>query len=146
MKKVWKYIVIGFLFGLLVLIRAFENQLFYDPFLTFFKNDYLQANIPAYDGWLLFLNHVFRYGLNMLVSLAIIYIAFENKHVLKFSFGLYVVAFVILAALYFYFIQHNLAEDYLLTFYVRRFFIQPLFVLILLPAFYYQRKIKHEEF
>jgi len=145
MRKVWKYILIGFLFGLLVLIRAFENELFYDPFLNFFKDDYLQANIPEYNTWLLFLNHIFRYGLNMIVSLGIIYIAFENRHVLKFSFGLYIVAFVILVAFYFYLIQHTLANDYLLTFYVRRFLIQPLFVMILLPAFYYQRKIKHEE-
>ena len=36
MKKIWKYSAIGFLFGLLVLIRAFENELFYDPFLNFF--------------------------------------------------------------------------------------------------------------
>lgn len=145
MRKVWKYISIGLLFGMLVLIRAFENELFYDPFLNFFKGDYLQANIPEYNTWLLFLNHIFRYGLNMIVSLGIIYIAFENRHVVKFSFGLYIVAFVFLVALYFYLIQHNLKHDYLLTFYVRRFLIQPLFVLILLPAFYYQRKIKHEE-
>lgn len=145
MKKIWKYIIAGFLFSILVLIRAFENELFYDPFLNFFKHDYLQAVIPDYNGWLLFVNHIFRYGLNMLVSLAIIYVAFENKHVLKLCTGLYAVAFVILVALYFYFIQHNLSEDYLLTFYIRRFLIQPLFVLILLPAFYYQRKIKNEE-
>lgn len=145
MKKIWKYIIAGFLFSILVLIRAFENELFYDPFLNFFKNDYLQANIPEYNAWLLFVNHVFRYALNMIVSLAIIYVAFQNKHVLKLCIGLYIVAFVILIALYFYLLQHNLAEDYLLTFYVRRFLIQPLFVLILLPAFYYQRKIKNEE-
>jgi exosortase F-associated protein len=145
MRKTWKYIAIGFLFGLLVVIRAFENELFYDPFLNFFKYDYFQGMITEYDAWRLFFHHVFRYGLNMLVSLGIIYIAFENKHVVKFSFGLYVIAFVILVSLYFYLIQHDLAEDYLLTFYVRRFLIQPLFVLILLPAFYYQRKIKHEE-
>ncbi|WP_430411682.1 exosortase F system-associated membrane protein [Kordia sp.] len=145
MKKSWKYIVAGFLFGMLILIRAFENELFYDPFINFFKHDYLQANIPEYDTWLLFINHVFRYALNMLVSLAIIYVAFQNKHVLKLCAGLYAVAFVILVAMYFYFIQHNLATDYLLTFYIRRFLIQPLFVLILLPAFYYQRTIKNEE-
>ncbi|AXG68262.1 exosortase F-associated protein [Kordia sp. SMS9] len=146
MGKVWKYIAIGFLFAVLVLIRAFENELFYDPFLLFFKYDYFQGTIPEYETWSLFLNYIFRYGLNMLVSLAIIYIAFENKSVVKFSLGLYAIAFVILVSLYFYLIKHDLTEDYLLTFYVRRFLIQPLFVLILLPAFYYQRKIKHEEF
>ncbi|MEM6687091.1 MAG: exosortase F system-associated protein [Bacteroidota bacterium] len=146
MQKIWKYIAIGFLFGLLVLIRAFENELFYDPFLNFFKYDYFQGTVPAYESWALFFSHLFRYGLNMIVSLAIIYIAFENTSVVKFSTGLYVVAFVILISLYFYLIKHDLTEDYLLTFYVRRFLIQPLFVLILLPAFYYQRKIKHEQF
>ncbi|WP_046756552.1 exosortase F system-associated membrane protein [Kordia jejudonensis] len=145
MRKIWKYIAAGFLFSILVLIRAFEDTLFYDPFLNFFKHDYLQASIPTYDAWLLVVNHMFRYALNMLVSLAIIYVAFQNKHVLKLCAALYAVAFVILIALYFYFIQHNLSEDYLLTFYIRRFLIQPLFVLILLPAFYYQRKIKNEE-
>lgn len=145
MKKIWKYIVIGFLVGILVLIRAFEDVLFYDPFLSFFKHDYLQAKIPDYNAWLLFIHHIFRYVLNTIVSLAIIYVAFENRHVLKFCIGLYTVAFIILIVVYFYLLQHNLAEDYLLTFYVRRFLIQPLFVLILLPAFYYQRKIKNEE-
>ena len=145
MKKLWKYIVIGVLVGLLILIRAFEHQLFYDPFLEFFKYDYLQAQLPEYDSWKLFLHHIFRYGLNMIISLGILYVAFENKHVLLFSMGLYAVAFVVLISLYFYFIQHNLEEDYLLTFYIRRFLIQPLFVMILLPAFYYQRKIKNEE-
>lgn len=145
MKKVWKYIIIGFLFGILILIRAFENELFYDPFLSFFKNDYLQAKIPEYESFPLFWNHLLRYTLNTIVSLGIIYVAFENTRVLKFSLGLYIVAFVILVSLYFYLLQCKLDEDYLLTFYVRRFLIQPLFVLILLPAFYYQRKIKHEE-
>ncbi|MDX1272257.1 exosortase F system-associated membrane protein, partial [Bizionia paragorgiae] len=34
-----KYVLLGFLFGLLVLIRFFENELFYDPYLAFFQND-----------------------------------------------------------------------------------------------------------
>lgn len=146
MNKLWKYIAIGFLFGILVLIRAFEHNLFYDPFLNFFEHDYLSANIPDYNAAKLMLHIFFRYFINALVSLAIIYVAFENWNVVKLSAALYIVAFIVLSVLYYYLIKHQLKDDYVLTFYVRRFLIQPLFVLILLPAFYYQRKIKHDEF
>ena len=35
---------VSFLVLLLILIRAFENTLFYDPFLNYFKSEY--ANLP----------------------------------------------------------------------------------------------------
>ncbi|MFD0863731.1 exosortase F system-associated protein [Sungkyunkwania multivorans] len=140
-----KYLLAGLLFLVLIAIRAFEYNLFYDPFLNFFKYDYLTANIPAYDNVKLFFNHLFRYGLNMAVSLTIIYVAFENRQVIRFASLLYAIAFVILIIGYFYLIEHDLQRDYLLTFYVRRFLIQPIFVIILLPAFYYQRKIQGKE-
>ena len=82
MQKIWKYITIGFLFGMLVLVRAFENELFYDPFLSFFKHDYLQANIPEFNAWLLFINHVFRYALNMLISIISSYFAYLRSPLL----------------------------------------------------------------
>jgi len=146
MNKLWKYIVIGFLFGILVLIRAFQHQLFYDPFLNFFEHDYLSANIPDYDAVQLMFHIFYRYVLNSVVSLGIIYVAFENRNVVKLSAILYTVAFIVLSIAYCYLVKYEVKDDYVLTFYVRRFLIQPLFVLILLPAFYYQRKIKHEEF
>ena len=144
MSKPIKYIIIGLLCVVLILIRAFENQLFYDPFLEFFKYDYLSGKLPDYNGLKLFSHYLFRYGLNTLISLAILYVAFENWQVVRFSVLLYVIAFVVLVSLYFYLINHSLKDDYLLTFYVRRFLIQPIFVLVLLPAFYYQRKIKEK--
>jgi len=37
-------------------------------------------------------------------------------------------------------LQTGFNKGYLLAFYIRRFLIHPLFVLVLLPAFYYQQK------
>jgi exosortase F-associated protein len=40
---------------------------------------------------------------------------------------------------FFIILKGELANGYLFAFYVRRFIIHPLFVLLLLPAFYYKR-------
>lgn len=137
-RKVRIFIII-LLFLVLVLIRAFQEQLFYDPFISYFKNGYLQDPIPVFSGSKLLLHLIFRYGLNSLVSLAIIYFAFQNKEFLMFSAKFYAIAFVVLSITFFIILKGELANGYLFAFYVRRFLIHPLFVLLLLPAFYYKQ-------
>ena len=123
--------IILVLFFVLVLVRAFEQQLFYDPFIEYFKNDYLYDPIPLFSGSKLLMSLIFRYGLNTFVSLVIIFVAFQNKSFVIFSIKFYVIAFIIL--------KGELAHGYLFAFYIRRFIIHPLFVLLLLPAFYYKQ-------
>jgi exosortase F-associated protein len=48
------------LFSLFILVRAFESQLFYDPLLEYFKNDYLYKPIYDMDVMRLTLNMLFR--------------------------------------------------------------------------------------
>ena len=48
-------------------------------------------------------------------------------------------AFLILGLLFWVLLNYELSLGYRLTFYIRRFLIHPLFLLILLPAFYYQK-------
>jgi len=137
-KKVRILIIIALFFAL-VLVRAFQYQLFYDPFIEYFKNGYLSESIPVFSGSKLLLHLIFRYGLNTMISLIIIYIAFENKDFLIFSIKFYILAFVILSITFFIILKGELANGYLFAFYIRRFLIHPLFVLLLLPAFYYKQ-------
>ena len=132
-----KILVIGFLFTLLVGVRFFESY-FYDPLLNYFEYDYLHTSLPdLHVGKLLF--HLFlRYTLNSIISLTIIWVAFGKKSYLKFSNYFYAIAFIILLITFYILIQINSQENNMLLFYVRRFLIQPLFILLLLPAFYYQ--------
>jgi len=127
------------LFCALVCIRAFQEQLFYDPFIAYFKNGYLQDPIPIFSGSKLLFHLIFRYGLNTLVSLAIIYLVFQNIEFLQFSVKFYAIAFIVLGITFFIILKGELANGYLFAFYVRRFLIHPLFVLLLLPAFYYKQ-------
>lgn len=139
MNKSVKMIGLFLLFGLLVLIRAFENELFYDPYLTFFKSDYLYIDNPRREVLKLTLFTALRYFLNSVISLGIIFLFFKDRSMVKFSAFIYVLSFFILLLFFLYFVINPQQEDYYIFFNVRRFLIQPLLLILLLPAFYYHK-------
>ena len=139
MSNTVKYILILSLFGLLVLVRVFENELFYDPYLLFFQNDYLYMDFPRREILKLTLFTSLRYILNSLISIGIIYLFFKDKSIVKFSGIVYLVAYAILILIFLYFVINPRQEDYYLFFNFRRFLIQPILLLLLLPAFYYYK-------
>lgn len=126
----------------LIAVRFFEHQLFYDPFLDFFKSNYQNQVLPEFNGVQLFFGLLFRYALNTILSLSIIYFFFSDRKMLVFSTGLYVVFFVLLITVFFGMLQFNNQPNYLILFYIRRFLIQPLFLVLFVPAFYYQKRMK----
>lgn len=134
-----KILLILVLFGMLVLIRVFENELFYDPYLLFFRNDYLYMDFPRREILKLTLFTTLRYVLNSVISLWIIYLFFKDRSILKFSGIIYVVAYGLLMVVFLYFVINPRQEDYYLFFNFRRFLIQPMLLLLLLPAFYYYK-------
>lgn len=126
---------------LLVCIRIFENQLFYDPFLVFFKNEFQNLPFPKANNFQLGCSLLFRYFLNTAISLSIIYVLFNEKELVQFASIMYLVFFVILLVLFFLTLHFANPNHYLVLFYIRRFIIQPLFLLLFVPAFYYQNSV-----
>jgi exosortase F-associated protein len=120
-------------------IRGFEDVLFYDPYLTFFENDYLYIDNPRREVAKLVLFTSLRYLLNTLASLGILYLIYNDKIMIKFSIVLYGLAYVLLLIPFLYFVINPRQEDYYLFFNVRRFLIQPIGLILLLPAFYYYK-------
>ncbi|MBT8258928.1 MAG: exosortase F system-associated protein [Bacteroidia bacterium] len=139
MNKNVRYILIFLAIVALAAIRYFENDLFYDPYLQFFKNDYLYIDSPRRETFKLSLFTTLRYILNSGISLWILWLVFRDKGILKFSTILYFIAYLVLLALFLYFVINPRQEDYYLFFNIRRFLIQPLILIILLPAFYYYK-------
>ncbi|MDT0651017.1 exosortase F system-associated membrane protein [Autumnicola edwardsiae] len=139
MKQKRKITGISVLVVLLVMVRYFENELFYDPLIHFYQRDYLHSQIPKFDFWPLVLNVFLRFTVNTTISLAIIYVAFLDKNILKFSALLYGILFILAGSIFIYLLLNIENEHFLALFYVRRFLIHPVFILILLPAFYYYR-------
>jgi len=139
MSKYTKYILIGLLLCLLILVRFFENELFYDPYLVFFQNDYLYLDSPRREVAKLVASTTLRYVINTVISLGVLYLFFKDKSIVRFSVIVYVISYVILITLFLYFVLNPKQEDYYVFFNIRRFLIQPLILLLLLPAYYYQR-------
>ena len=129
---------------LLACIRAFESDLFYDPFISFFKSEFYHKKLPFFYQDKLFFNLMFRYVLNSSISLIIIYFLFKEKQLLRFSIYLYVVLFFILSLLFFMYLNLSKKPDFLFLFYIRRFLIQPLLLVLFIPAFYYQKKLTNK--
>jgi exosortase F-associated protein len=131
-----------FLIGLLVGIRLFEDQLFYDPFLAYFKSEYTHAKLPQFNLFKLFFSLGMRFYLNTVVSLFLLYVIFKDTKIVKFSILLYMILGSVLL-ISFLFVLTFFGEDHKMTlFYLRRFLIQPIFILLFIPAFYYQKQVK----
>lgn len=139
MTKKTRYILLFVLFLMLVLIRHFEDYLFYDPYLKFFKNDYLYIDSPRRETFKLTLFTSLRYALNSLISIGILFLTFREKSIVKFSSYIYLSSYIFLLAAFLYFVINPRQEDYYLFFNLRRFLIQPIILLVLLPAFYYNK-------
>jgi len=139
MHKLTKYILVFGLVVLLALVRYFENYLFYDPYLQFFENDYLYIDSPRREALKLTLFTTLRYVLNTIISLGVLYVIFKDKSIIKFSVVIYGIAYLFLLAAFLYFVMNPKQEDYYLFFNIRRFLIQPLILVVLLPAFYYNK-------
>ena len=139
MNKITKYGLVVLLIFLLVLIRAFQDELFYDPYLQFFQNDFLYIDSPRREVFKLTLSTTLRFILNTVLSLGIIKLLLIDKSIVKFSAMLYGIAYVILLILFLCFVLNPRQEDYYIFFNIRRFLIQPIILIVLLPAFYYYK-------
>ncbi len=139
MKKTTRIGFIVLLVFMLVAVRAFVQPYFYDPLIAYFKTEYLYSSIPEINFFKFFLNIFLRYSLNSVISLAILYLVFDSLRVLKFSLKFYLFAFLILSIVLYVLLEFDLNLGYRIIFYVRRFLIHPIFLLILVPAFYYQK-------
>lgn len=136
----WQIALTLFLVGLLVAIRAFESQWFYDPFTAYFKSEYTTLPYPDFNGSLLFMHWIFRYVLNALISLGILYVIFNDVAIVKFSSLLFGLFLMLLLIGMFFLLYYGDENQKMTLFYVRRFLIQPLFLLLFIPAFFYQKK------
>ncbi|MBS1588060.1 MAG: exosortase F system-associated protein [Bacteroidetes bacterium] len=128
----------------LVAIRKFETVLFYDPFLKYFHGPLDRVHFPAYKMVPVLLHIVFRYTLNSLLSIGILQLVFVKQKLIHFSVIVYAVFLFLLLPSYAFLVHHHFEVGGNLGFYVRRLLIQPVLLMVLLPALYvYQNKAEN---
>ncbi|MDY3318897.1 exosortase F system-associated protein [Riemerella anatipestifer] len=121
----------------LIGVRFLEETLFYDPFLTYFKTTDGSKVFPVFQWEKLVLGHLFRLILNLFFSLIIVYFLFKDKKKTMLACVLMSLVFLITFPIYLYLVYTEFNSGLLLAFYVRRFVIQPMILLLIIPMFYY---------
>lgn len=124
----------------LIGVRMVENQIFYDPFLDFFKSNIQQEKFPSFDWGKIIFSHILRFLLNLIFSLGVIYFLFLNKKWTIQTGGLIILSFIFFFPIYLYCLYSHFEFGELFTFYIRRIIIQPIPLLVLIPMFYYLKK------
>jgi exosortase F-associated protein len=142
LKNKTKVVFIVVLLSLLVAIRAFENTIFYDPFLDYFKMNYMNLPLPNTNIIKLFFSLGFRYYLNSIISLGLLKLIFNDNKIVKFSIFLYSVFGIIFMVAFFFVLIKFGETNKMNLFYIRRFIIQPILLILFIPAYYYQKKLK----
>jgi exosortase F-associated protein len=135
----WLLIIAG-ICGL-ISVRVLEDRLFYDPFLNYFHEANKNIEYPAFEWGKLILGHIFRFVLNLLFSCLIIYGLFKNKQWMVQGAVMMLIVFAIALPIYLYCIYDQFEIGYLFSFYMRRFVIQPLIILLIVPMFYYRKQM-----
>jgi exosortase F-associated protein len=143
-NKRFDIVIIGVLVTALLLIRMFEKDMFYDPFLDFFHGDTQNKIVPEYNTIKLFFGLLYRYFMNSMLTVLIVYFLFKDVSIVKLTSFLLSIFFVVLIVLFFSLLYFSTTPDYLFLFYVRRFLIQPLFLILFVPAFFFQKSINKE--
>jgi len=140
LKLLLKISIVSAAIFCLIAIRYWQEQLFYDPLLRFFEGEYLQAlSLPELDALKLHIHVILRYWLNAALSIVILVVLFPNKEIFRITLLLYGCLFLLLIIAFVTIIGIYDAQWSMLLFYVRRFLIQPILLLVLVPAFYYQK-------
>lgn len=128
----------------LICIRAFENSFFYDPFIAHFKGTNYFSILPDFQLSKLIICVIIRYLLNTILSLLILKIWFPKPQAFRFWIFFYTTTGILLLMV-FALLLKTLPQFYEAFFYVRRFLIQPLFLLILFPAMAYEKLVNQKK-
>ncbi len=125
----------------LVGVRVMEDKIFYDPFLDYFREANKNIAFPAFEWGNLMGSYLFRFILNLFFSCLIIQGLFKNRQWTIQGALMMLIVFVITFPIYLYCIQDKFEVGYLFSFYMRRFVIQPVIILLIIPMFYYRKQI-----
>ena len=125
----------------LIGVRMIENNVFYDPFLNYFHEANKKISFPEFEWGKLIVSHLFRFLLNLFCSCLIIHFLFKNKEWTLQGAVLITIIFTITFPIYLYCIHDRFEIGYLFSFYMRRFVIQPLILLLIVPLFYYRKQL-----
>ena len=128
------------LIAVLVLILMYLMQRFNYSVLLFSA---FSLEIPSENTQFIF-NRTLRFIINDLSVILLLYALFENKTLIKIAFVLQLFGLLVILPLYFYFklsLEGPTEISSPLLSFIHRIVVNPILMLLLIPAFYYQQKL-----
>ncbi|MEO9953980.1 MULTISPECIES: exosortase F system-associated protein [Nonlabens] len=144
MHKVKIILSVSLLIIGLISVRVFESYLFYDPFNSYFKNNFQNLSIPDFNVLKFILSLTLRFLINLIISLSIIWVLFKTKSYIKATLWVNLTFYILLLTGFIIFSQFDSNWIKMLLFYIRRFLIHPILLLILVPGFYFTTFTKND--
>jgi len=143
----WLYIIIG----LLGLLTVYFFQAYLDFYSIIFKFQlpeklsYATSDIQQVETIPFVVNKVFRYIINDLCAIAIIHGLFKEKKYVRFSFYVLLFGLIVLLPAYIgIYLARPVGFSSMLT-HLHRLVMNPVLMMLLIPAFYYQRHIENQK-
>ena len=133
------FIAVGFLLLLIVAVRYFETTVFPEPLHDYFHDGFQAMPIPAGYNVIILAVTALRYLVNTILSIGIIWFIFKKTGFVKAALWVYLFAFLLLFSAMALCLINGGDALKMVLFYVRRFLIHPLLLLILIAGFYYLR-------
>lgn len=128
----------------LVLVYVFQLQLFYDPFQAF-QPDGEFISAPQVDVIPYITAKVVRYMLNDGFALLIIWGLFGNKRYMRFAVIIFLIGLFVLLPLYLVMSLNFYASAYAFLNHLHRLVLNPVLMMLLIPAFYYQKSLSEQK-
>ncbi len=138
-----KYYVFGGLLGLII-VYVFQRQLFFDPFQDFIYNPQ-NPQYPEFNKLAYVISKIIRYILNDGFALLIIWGLFKNKSYMRFAMIIFAIGLFLLLPLYLYLVINHFHSTYTFLNHLHRLVLNPVLMMLLIPAFYYQQTLKKKE-
>lgn len=127
-------------FGLLILVRFLGKKFMYDPLTPYFSHpDYSSNTFPEIDKVIYSFNLLIKYSINSLLSVGILYFLYQKREYITISLGAFAVLFPIAIGILLYAV-YSPPYNYTLILFARRILMHPVLLLILIPAFFFQKR------
>ena len=132
-----RYILIGLAIASLITLYLFQRTNYAEIFFSLFGTE-VSPNTQF------IFNRTLRYIFNDLAVILLLYALFQNKNLIKVAFGLQLFGLIIILPLYFYFklsLEGPSEISSPLLSFVHRIVVNPILMLLLIPAFLYQQRL-----
>lgn len=133
-----KWILVAGVLGL-VLVYVFQMQLFYEPFQPGVYAP--PSSIKNFNRPLYIIGKIIRYLLNDGFGLLIIWGLFGNKMYMRFAVLVFFFGLLILLPAYLLLVLAFYEQSHTFLNHLHRLVLNPVLMMLLIPAFYYQNKI-----